>query len=176
MVQISAEQFRQRLAGLAATEKGFFSENYELEDMKDTGCRLVKILANIFGRSLDPKTKWERISNAMPISAAKSRGMVDKFLTSLLEYIRAEANIIVGHEPLKDIAEELCSMTHEEQRMFIQTCVDYKMLLCLRVRDEIQTNRANIESIKAQTGASEVEILPDGSIITRGESKKEARV
>ena len=167
MVQFSAEQFRQRLAGLAAPEKGF--SNQELENMKETGGRLVKILANIFGRSLDPKSKWERITNAISSAAAKSRGRCDKFLTNLLEFIRAEPNVIVGHEPLKNIAQEICTMTPEMQRMFIQTCVEYKMLLCLEVRDEIQADKAVIAEIKAQTGASQVKILPDGSIITHGE-------
>ena len=168
MIQYSAEQFRQRLAGLEAPEHKFAIADIEM--MKGDGVLLIKALRQVFGSSLDRMTLWQRISDGIPVSAAKSRGKVDKFIASMLDYIKAEANHVVGSEALGGVFSTLCLYSPEGQRQFIRTCVEYRMLLCLQARDGVETERKNTASIKEQTGASEVKILPDGSIMTKGES------
>jgi len=164
MIEYSAQQFRQRLAGLAVDE---VSSKGMIDAYKATGIELVKALRDVFGHSLDRKTLWERISNGIEIAAKKSGGMANKFLASLLDYVKAETNVAVGSVPLKAVADTVLNYSPETQREFINMCAEYRMLLCLEARDEVQ----NIKGILEQTGAKQARILDDGSIMTFGEGK-----
>ncbi|MCL2752059.1 MAG: hypothetical protein FWE62_04810, partial [Firmicutes bacterium] len=87
MLQYTAEQFRQRLAGLESPEKRFSEE--ELAALRLTGVETVKAMRDVFGAALDRKTVWERVSNGITIAAAKSGGRGDKFLAAMLDYVKA---------------------------------------------------------------------------------------
>jgi len=139
MLQFSAEQFRQKLASLEAPEKKFNED--ELEMLKTVAVEMIKAMRDVFGGSLDRKTVWERISNGIPIAAAKSGGKGDKFLAALLDYVKAEANFVVSSDGMKRVLETVVRMTPETQRQFIRTCVEYRMLLCLEAREEVQNAR-----------------------------------
>jgi hypothetical protein len=167
MQVINAEQFRQKLAGLESPETRF--NDAEIVVMKATGVEMIKALRNVFGPSLDRKTVWERISNGITIAAAKSGGKGDKFLSGMLDYVKSEANSVVGSDALKNVMEKIISMTIESQRQFIRICVEYRMLLCLQARDEVETEKRTIQDIKNQTGAAAVQFNDDGTIQTAGE-------
>jgi acyl carrier protein len=134
-LQISAEQFRRKLAGLESPEKKF--TDAELDSMKSAGVELIVALRELFGNSLDRKTLWERISNAIPVAAVKSQGKADKFISVLLDYVKAEANGVVGSDLLKAMFMTLSDFSPEKQRQFIRVCVEYRMLLCLEAREQV---------------------------------------
>jgi len=162
-IQFSAEEFRRRLAGLEAPEARF--DQPEISDMKQLAGRLVLALREVFGSALDRKTVWERIANGIPIASSKSGGKGDKFIAALLEYIKAEPNVCVGNDALILAVEEITQLSPEAQRAFIRICVEYRMLLCIDARGSVQEAKA----IKDITGAESVEMLGDGTIITKGE-------
>ena len=159
----SADQFRKKLAGLESPECRF--SDLELEDLKETGVELVGALRSVFGK-LDPKTCWERISNGLTIAAAKSRGKGDEFIAELLDYVKAEPNVVVGNDKLRQINAKILMFPPEKQRMFIRTCVRFRMLMCLEARDLVQ----EYKNLLAQTGAEKAIIDPDGTIRTWGET------
>ena len=151
MQPISAEQFRQRLAGLASPEKRFTED--ELEDMKGIAVRMVRALRDVFGASLDRKTVWERIANGITVAAAKSGGKTDKYLAEMLAYVKAEANQVVGSDALKAVKDTLETLTADQQRQFIRVCVEYRMLLCLEARESVQAEK----NVNAMSNRKEVE-------------------
>jgi hypothetical protein len=164
MQQYSAQQFREKLAGVSDPRILASNDN---ETMKSTGVALVMALRDVFGSSLDRKTLWERISNGMAIAARKSGGRTDRFIAALLEYVRAEANTVVGSEKLKAIVDSLLAYGENDQRAFVNTCAQYRMLLCLQAREDAQEEKR----LKEQLGAEKVQVNPDGSIMARERSK-----
>jgi len=158
MVQYSAESFRRKLAGLEALETKFSNE--EVEKMKILGVELVKALRNVFGSSLDRMSLWNRISNGLSIAAAKSQGKVDKFFVGLLDYVRAEAHIVASNESLITISDKLLGMSPEQQRMFIRICAEYRMLLCLQAREDVE----EYKNLLKQLGAKKATVENDGTI------------
>ena len=143
MIQFSAEGFRQRLAGLESQEKRFSED--ELDDMKNVAVMMIRALRDVFGDALDRKTVWERISSGIVVSAAKSGGSQfnpgDKFVASLLEHVRAEANSVVGSDSLKAAVAAVNAMPRDSQRQFIRICVEYRMILCLEARELVMQER-----------------------------------
>jgi len=87
----------------------------------------------------------------------------------MLEYVKADANAIVGSGQLAALLGTLKMMGEEAQRQFVGTCVEYRMLLCLEAREDVEAEKSNYRAIKAQTGAEKVTIYADGSIATSGE-------
>lgn len=130
--RISAEEFRRRLAGLESPERKF--DEYELQAIKLEGVQFVLALREVYGQTLDRKKIWERITNGLPVAAAKSMGRIDKFIAEMLAYVHADANAVVGNPALKKIVDEINCKTKEHQRQFIRFCVEYRMLIALAAR------------------------------------------
>ena len=82
----------------------------------------------------------------------------------MIDYVKAEANAVVGSESLKRVTETVLRMTPETQRQYIRTCVEYRMLLCLEAREDVQAYK----SLLAQTGAKKVAVEPDGTMVATG--------
>ena len=139
MLQLSAEQFRQKLAGLEAPEKNFTEDEHAM--LKAVAVDMVKAMRDVFGHALDRMTVWDRISNGITVAAAKSGGRGDRFIAAMLDYIKAEPSSVVTSGVLKPVAETVCRMTPETQRQFIRTCVEFRLLLCLQAREEVQNER-----------------------------------
>jgi len=139
MIQFSAEQFRQRLAGLESPERRFDED--EIEDMKTVAVLMIRALRDVFGDSLDRKTVWERISGGIVVAAAKTGGsqfsIGDKFIAALLDHVKASANAVVGSDNLKAATAAVNQMSRDGQRQFIRTCVEYRMILCLEARESV---------------------------------------
>ncbi|GHU37757.1 hypothetical protein FACS1894105_10440 [Clostridia bacterium] len=131
--QISAEKFRQRLAGLENPEQTFSNE--QLEEMHKDAQNLILALREVFGDKLDRKTLWDRITHGIEVSSSKSGGKVDKFIAELLDYVKAEPNSVVRSESLGSFIKKSASFSQEYQRQFIRTCVIYRMLLVISARE-----------------------------------------
>ena len=146
MNQYTAEAFRQKLAGLESPEKRLTT--IETEKIKNLSVKMIRALHKVFGEGLDRKTVWERISNGIIVSSAKSGGNGSKFLAELLDYVKASPGMVASNDDLKDLTIAMASGTPEVQRHFIRTCVEYRLLLCLEVRDTIQTEKAERAATK----------------------------
>jgi len=147
MLQISAETFRQKLAGLESPEKHFSEE--ELADLHAGAVDLIKSLHGVYGATLDRKAVWERISNGIPVAAAKSGGRGEKFLAEMLDYVKAEAGMVASSDALKKATVFLLAASPEAQRQFIRICVEYRMLLCLKARESVIEARESKKEIFA---------------------------
>jgi hypothetical protein len=159
LTQYSADEFRRKLAGCAAPDKKFNEE--ALAMMSQYGIALIRVAKDVFGSSLDPKTVWERINNGLKISAAKSAGSAQKFLAALLEYVKADVNVIVGSKRLQAVKEALLSSPPEWQRQFINACVENRMLWIMEARDEYMAEKATAAA------ASEPDV-PENMILEGG--------
>ena len=140
MQYYSAAQFRQRLAGLESPETQFGAD--EMSAFKSQGVELILALREVFGSTLDRKTIWERISNGLKVASAKSSGKGETFLAEMLDYVKAEANGVVGNEKLISLTAFLIRLSPEAQRQFIRVCVEYRMLLCLQARAIAQSEKS----------------------------------
>ena len=165
MNQISEVEFRRELAGLEAPEVRI-NEN-ERAQMKELGVQFFLALRDVYGESLDRKKIWERIVDGINVSAAKSGGKIEKFIASMLDYVRAEANSVISCELLAGVIDRTALMTIENQRYFIRICSEYRMLICLEARARVQEDK----SLREQTGAKNIITLSDGTIIAKGEAK-----
>ena len=154
----SAERFRQKLAGLESPETRF--SDAELEVLKAGGVKFILALREVFGSSLDRKTIWERISNGMTIAAAKSGGKGDKFFVEMIEYVKADANAVVGNAQMIQAAADIMRMSPETQRQFIRACVEYRMLLCLQARAFAQAEKGAQAAEKPEPVKSEFVEVP----------------
>jgi CO dehydrogenase/acetyl-CoA synthase gamma subunit (corrinoid Fe-S protein) len=159
--QISAKEFRIRLAALENPEQKFAED--DLQKIKIQSVQFILVLREVYGEVLDRKKVWERITNGLPVAAAKSMGKIDKFIADMLAYVHANANAVVGNDTLKALVDELKYESKEYQRLFIRYCVEYRMLIALAAREDVE----NLKSLQAQTGSNDVEVLSTGEIVAR---------
>jgi len=162
-MQISMEEFRQRLARLEAPEAKF--GDAEIERMHKIGIRLVKALRAVYGKGLDRLTLWDRISNGIMNAGTRSQGKGGDFLANLLEFVKADINIAVGNPLLLEVHEDIKAMTPEEKRFFIRTCMSSRRLLCLEARDDIESEKDDLAMIRKQIGKEFVARGPDNTIV-----------
>jgi hypothetical protein len=160
LVQYSADEFRRRLAGCASPEKKFDEE--ALANMQQYGISLIRAIKDVFGSGLDLKTVWERINNGLKVSAAKSAGSAAKFLASLIEYVKADVNVVVGSKRLRAAKDLLSSAPVEWQRQFINACVENRILWIIEARDAYMAEKASAISTPDEDDAENM-ILEGGA-------------
>jgi len=96
--ELSAETFRQKLAGLTDEEKKL--PTMDQESIKTEAIRLCSILASLFSDDLDRKTLWERIGTGLVAAIAKANHDLDRFVNFALDYIQADPGRVAASEPL----------------------------------------------------------------------------
>lgn len=86
---ISAEQFRQRLAGLIDPQETVDADTKE--GVRDLAVRFCAALPAVFGDSLDRTTLWDRIGSGIQSAAAKTAGDdAEYFVSQVLEHIKTD--------------------------------------------------------------------------------------
>ncbi|MCL1789849.1 MAG: hypothetical protein FWG40_00570 [Peptococcaceae bacterium] len=131
MLQISAVEFRRRLAGLEDVSQTVETD----EGMRDLAIDFVLALKDVFGDSLDRKTVWNRISNGISIAANKCGGKVDSFIAEALEFVKASPEGVVTNDKLKRVNAEIKGQPKDWQMAFIKSCLTYRTLILLEARE-----------------------------------------
>ena len=148
--QISADAFRQRLAGLENPEQRFTPA--ERDEMTAHGKLFVLAIREVFGSTLDRITVWERTSNGIVIAAAKSGGLLRRFVAAMLDYVKAEANVVAGNETLAQFIAATDGKGEDWQRQFIRACVTDRMLLVIEARGDVERARNLRTAVSAPAG------------------------
>lgn len=126
--ELSAEQFRQKLAGHIDPLKQM--DEMEVSAMKDETVRFVSILPELFGDDLDRKTLWERIGNGLKSAIAKSGGDFEVFINNTLEYIRAEHGKVAANEHIEMFINMALTRPKEWKEQFMRT-IEKKIFMIL---------------------------------------------
>jgi hypothetical protein len=130
--QLSAVEFRQKLAGLV--DPGKVLPDMELQVIKDEAVKLCRILVEVFSDSLDRKTLWDRIGNGLAVSSIKCGGDWELLLEKLLEYIRAEPGKVAANSKIDAWMETMALRPKEWRDQFIRTCETKRMSIIVKAR------------------------------------------
>lgn len=94
-----AQQFRLALAGLTDPDSSAQSDDGLAPEYKAASIDLCVCLCDLFGRSLDRKTLWDRIASALAAASAKANaGDTDHLISMCLEHVRADASYVSAHD------------------------------------------------------------------------------
>ncbi len=129
---MSAEEFRQKLAGLVNPNQMMKEE--EIEKVKEKTIEFCSILPELFGDDLKRITLWERISHGLIVSSAKANGDIELFINQILLYIKAEPSNVASNKHLSDFIEFILSQSRNWQEQFIRTCESKYMFICVKAR------------------------------------------
>ena len=129
---LSAESFRQKLAGLVDEQKKL--PEMEQAAVKDMSIRFVSILASLFSDDLDRKTLWDRIGHGLITANAKSNGDYKRFVTFALEYIKAEPGKVAASAPLMHIMETMEVRPAEWKSAFLNYIETRRFLVLIKAR------------------------------------------
>lgn len=115
---LSAEEFRQKLAGYVDESKVMTPETKE--EVKDATIRFVSILASLHGDSLDRKKMWERIGNGLVAGVAKAGGDIETFVNECLKYVKADPGRVAASDALTDFIVEAEGKDSQWRRSFLR--------------------------------------------------------
>ncbi|WP_078124028.1 hypothetical protein [Leptospira alexanderi] len=114
--QITAEEFRRKLAGLEDKDK---LNNNDKQNLKDEAIRLATIFAKLFSDDLDRMTLWNRIGSAMISACSKANDDLELFVNCCLEHIKAESSHVAASEELAQIILSFETKTVTWKKQFI---------------------------------------------------------
>lgn len=129
---LSAELFRQRLAGLIDEQRKLPA--MEQEVIRDMAVRFTSILASLFSDDLDRKTLWERIGNGLVSAIAKANGDFERFVNFALDYVMAEPGKVAASEPLMHIMETMATRPAEWKNAFLTYIETRRFIVLVRAR------------------------------------------
>lgn len=98
MKVLSANEFRQRLAGVIAP----LIQEQDKEAAKTSAISFVSILPELFSKDLDRISMWERIGNGLSAAAKKCGGNLDEFVNLSLDFIKATPGAVASNERLEE--------------------------------------------------------------------------
>jgi hypothetical protein len=98
MEMLSAEGFRQRLAGLVDPSRKM--PEMEEKVVRDEAIKFCSTLPKLFSDDFDRKTLWERIGNGIVSAVKKCSGDYEEFVNLALEFIKAEPGKVASCEEL----------------------------------------------------------------------------
>lgn len=130
--QLSAEAFRQRLAGLVDPDQALPEE--ERDEIKNQAVKFVSILASLFGDSLDRKTLWERIGNGIIVCSAKCGGDWETFVNQILQYIKADGARVAASKALNSIVAELAEKPRTWREAWLRVMESKHFLIIVKAR------------------------------------------
>ena len=84
--KLTKKRFRQELAGIAASTTDTTEITMETIDACSD---FLAVLPKFYSDGLDRLTMWTRIFNGIKSSLAKANGSVDRFVSEMLDYIKA---------------------------------------------------------------------------------------
>ena len=129
---LSAELFRQKLAGLVDPDQAIPEQ--DREGVKEIAVRFVSILASLFGDSLDRKTLWERIGNGIVVCCAKCGGDWETFVNQILEYIKADGGRVASSKNLEAIIKELLEKPQSYREAWLRVLEAKHFLIIVKAR------------------------------------------
>lgn len=129
---LSAENFRQKLAGLVDPNRQL--PPMEQEAVKDEAVKLVSILPILFSDDFDRKTLWERIGNGLVVSVKKCGNQWDLFVNLILEYIKADPGKVAASKELTAFIETMAARPKEWREQFLRYIESRHFLVVAKAR------------------------------------------
>lgn len=136
---ISTDELRRRLAGLAdpaPVDDGPGSSRA----VRDAAVRLGTVLARLFGDDLDRITLWDRIASAFASACSQvDDGDLDRYVTILLEHIKAAPGRAAANEPLTQLIATFAAWPIEWRQAFVHYARthSYSIISHMRLRHEL---------------------------------------
>jgi hypothetical protein len=91
-------------------------------------------LTEVFGKSLDRKTLWERIGNGFLSCAAKCGGSVERFMNELCVYVNGSPSDVAENYSLREWLKYAETLNPEEQLLFIRTCEERRFIIVAKAQ------------------------------------------
>jgi hypothetical protein len=129
---LSAQAFRQRLAGLIDPDQVLPEEDREA--VKQDAVRFCSTLASLFGDDLDRKTLWERIGNGLVVCTAKCGGDWEAFVNEILQYIKADGGKVAASKPLAEFLEGFACKPRAHRDAFLRTIEAKHFVIIVKAR------------------------------------------
>lgn len=133
-MEISAEEFRQKLAG----HKGRSDEESDVatQSIRHECVNFLAILPKLFGDSLDRKTLWERIHSGIITSITKSEKDFEAFVNFLLQHIVAEPAMVASNTQLSQFITLANTRGKEWREDFMRTLELKSFVLIVLAREK----------------------------------------
>jgi hypothetical protein len=133
---LSADKFRQELAGLTVPGEGL--PEAALEEAKEQGISLCCILAQVFSKDFDRKSLWERIGNGLEACAVKSHNDIERFLNELFDYVKGSPGDVAENYEARNWLDYTGRLAPEIQRLIIRMCTERRFIIVMKARDRWQ--------------------------------------
>lgn len=142
---LTTEQFRQRLAGLIDPAA---QEDLHPDDYGYLAARFVLLLAIAFNRKqLQAKTIWARIESAIDRALADCDGDdLNRLMSSALEHVKANINVVVSEETCLAIQSELKSLPKEARVYFCRYLSDHRYPAIVMGRELWEQRKSDLEA------------------------------
>ncbi|MDO6383440.1 hypothetical protein [Leptospira santarosai] len=114
--QVTAEEFRRKLAGLEDKDKLNVNDK---QNLKDEAVRLATIFARLFSDDLDRITLWNRIGSALSSACSKANDDIELFVNYCLEHIKADSSSVAASEELGQVISSFETRTTTWKKQFI---------------------------------------------------------
>jgi hypothetical protein len=136
---LSADKFRQELAGLTVPGEGL--PEAALEEAKEQGISLCCILAQVFGKDLDRKTLWERIGNGLEVCAVKSHDDIERFVNELFDYVKGSPGDVASNDEARNWLDYTEHLALEIQHLIIRVCAERRFIIVMKARNDWNKNK-----------------------------------
>lgn len=106
--ELSPEEYRQYLAGFAATEE---RQGLDRSSIKDICVRFATVLPSVYGEELDRKQQWDHIANAIRQACAKTASDdLEHFSQCVLSDLLSSPSAAASNDELASLLAEFEAM------------------------------------------------------------------
>jgi hypothetical protein len=144
MIELSAEDFRKKLAGYINPSQ----KHDEVGDqsIKHEAVFFLSILPTLYGDELERMKLWDRISSGVKTSIQKSNGDIEEFISAILEHIKADPSKVASNTELKDFLLISSARGKEWRDSFIDV-LEKKLFVILVLAREKWNNKKELNGV-----------------------------
>lgn len=96
--------------------------------------KLCSTFATLYSDDLDRKALWERIGNGLVVCSAKSGGSVEKFVDTMLDYVKASPGKVASSKALENFVDMMAVRPKEWHEVFLRYCEEKHFILIVKAR------------------------------------------
>jgi len=148
--ELSAEEFRRRIAGLVDPDKEMDPEDKAV--LMEEAVNWGWILASLFGEDLDRKTLWERIGNGFVVAVAKCAGDFEQFVEECLTYVKASPGRVAASSELDDWLQRVTEKPIEWRQQFLRVMEKRHYIVIVKARSVWQVMKVSKTPVVLDTG------------------------
>jgi len=141
MTELSAEEFRKKLAGYISPSQK--NDEVSEQSIKHEAVSFLSILPTLYGEELERMKLWDRISSGVKTSIQKSNGDIEEFISAILEHIKADSSKAASSVELRDFLLIANSRGKEWRDSFIDV-LEKKLFVILVLAREKWNNKKEL--------------------------------